>query len=68
MDLRERIARLMSQVRPELAALVAMLATLRDAHGNTTVRGLDNTQVWAKSLGRGSALRSRPVHEFAMND
>jgi cysteinylglycine-S-conjugate dipeptidase len=29
-----------------LAALVAMLATLRDAHGNTTVRGLDNTQVW----------------------
>jgi acetylornithine deacetylase/succinyl-diaminopimelate desuccinylase-like protein len=29
-----------------LAALVAMLATLRDAHGNTTVRGLDSTQVW----------------------
>jgi acetylornithine deacetylase/succinyl-diaminopimelate desuccinylase-like protein len=29
-----------------LAALVAMLATLRDAHGNTTVRGLDNTQTW----------------------
>jgi acetylornithine deacetylase/succinyl-diaminopimelate desuccinylase-like protein len=29
-----------------LAALVAMLATLRDARGNTTVRGLDNTQVW----------------------
>ncbi len=29
-----------------LAALVAMLATLRDSHGNTTVRGLDNTQVW----------------------
>jgi cysteinylglycine-S-conjugate dipeptidase len=29
-----------------LAALVAMLATLRDAHGNTTVGGLDNTQVW----------------------
>ena len=29
-----------------LAALVAMLATLRDGHGNTTVRGLDNTQVW----------------------
>ena len=29
-----------------LAALVALLATLRDAHGNTTVRGLDNTQVW----------------------
>jgi acetylornithine deacetylase/succinyl-diaminopimelate desuccinylase-like protein len=29
-----------------LAALVAMLATLRDARGNTTVRGLDSTQVW----------------------
>jgi acetylornithine deacetylase/succinyl-diaminopimelate desuccinylase-like protein len=29
-----------------LAALVAMLATLRDARGNTTVRGLDNAQVW----------------------
>jgi cysteinylglycine-S-conjugate dipeptidase len=29
-----------------LAALVAMLATLRDARGNTTVRGVDNTQVW----------------------
>ncbi|MGW6129907.1 M20/M25/M40 family metallo-hydrolase [Cellulomonas sp. NPDC055163] len=29
-----------------LAALVAMLASLRDAAGNTTVRGLDNTQTW----------------------
>ena len=29
-----------------LAALVAMLATLRDSRGNTTVGGLDNTQVW----------------------
>ncbi|TWD74833.1 acetylornithine deacetylase/succinyl-diaminopimelate desuccinylase-like protein [Kribbella amoyensis] len=29
-----------------LAALVAMLATLRDARGDTTIRGLDNTQVW----------------------
>jgi len=29
-----------------LAALVAMLATLRDARGNTTVRGLDSAQVW----------------------
>jgi hypothetical protein len=28
------------------AALVAMLATLRDSRGNTTVRGLDNAQVW----------------------
>ncbi|OWY81522.1 dipeptidase [Rhodococcus sp. BUPNP1] len=30
-----------------LAALVAMLATLRDAQGNTTVNGLDNNQTWA---------------------
>ncbi|ANZ23441.1 M20/M25/M40 family metallo-hydrolase [Rhodococcus aetherivorans] len=29
-----------------LAALVAMLATLRDTAGNTTVEGLDNTQTW----------------------
>ena len=29
-----------------LAALVAMLATLRDDHGNTTITGLDNTQHW----------------------
>jgi acetylornithine deacetylase/succinyl-diaminopimelate desuccinylase-like protein len=29
-----------------LAALVAMLATLRDSRGNTTIRGLDSTQVW----------------------
>ena len=29
-----------------LAALIAMLATLRDAAGNTTVEGLDNTQPW----------------------
>jgi acetylornithine deacetylase/succinyl-diaminopimelate desuccinylase-like protein len=30
-----------------LAALVAMLASLRDVQGDTTVRGLDNTQVWS---------------------
>jgi len=30
-----------------LAALVAMLATLRDAEGNTTIDGLDNTQTWS---------------------
>jgi acetylornithine deacetylase/succinyl-diaminopimelate desuccinylase-like protein len=30
-----------------LAALVAMLASLRDGEGNTTVRGLDNSQVWS---------------------
>jgi acetylornithine deacetylase/succinyl-diaminopimelate desuccinylase-like protein len=29
-----------------LAALIQMLATLRDAAGNTTIRGLDNTQRW----------------------
>ncbi len=29
-----------------LAALLHMLATLRDAHGNTTVQGLDRSQVW----------------------
>lgn len=33
-----------------LAALVAMLATLRDAKGNTTIRGLDNTQTWTGEL------------------
>jgi acetylornithine deacetylase/succinyl-diaminopimelate desuccinylase-like protein len=30
-----------------LAALITMLATLRDGRGNTTVTGLDNTQVWS---------------------
>jgi acetylornithine deacetylase/succinyl-diaminopimelate desuccinylase-like protein len=29
-----------------LAALVAMLASLRDAAGNTTIEGLDNTRRW----------------------
>src|SRR6476661_8560751 len=29
-----------------LAALIAMLATLRDEHGNTTVKDLDATQTW----------------------
>ena len=29
-----------------LAALIAMLATLRDEHGNTTIKGLDATQTW----------------------
>jgi acetylornithine deacetylase/succinyl-diaminopimelate desuccinylase-like protein len=29
-----------------LAALVAILATLRDKNGNTTIRNLDNTQTW----------------------
>ncbi|WP_040518702.1 dipeptidase [Gordonia neofelifaecis] len=30
-----------------LAALIAMLATLRDADGNTTVTGLDSTATWS---------------------
>ncbi len=29
-----------------LAALIHMLATLRDDAGNTTIAGLDNTQTW----------------------
>jgi acetylornithine deacetylase/succinyl-diaminopimelate desuccinylase-like protein len=29
-----------------LAALIRMLATLRDERGNTTVKGLDNSQTW----------------------
>ena len=29
-----------------LAALVAILATLRDAHGNTTIAGLDSSRRW----------------------
>ncbi len=29
-----------------LAALIHILATLRDSHGNTTIAGLDNTQTW----------------------
>ena len=30
-----------------LAALILMLATLRDERGHTTIRGLDNTQTWS---------------------
>ena len=30
-----------------LAALVSMLASMRDSQGNTTIRGLDNTQTWS---------------------
>jgi acetylornithine deacetylase/succinyl-diaminopimelate desuccinylase-like protein len=30
-----------------LAALVAMLATMRDDRGNTTIKGLDNTRSWS---------------------
>uniref|UniRef100_UPI003D93560D dipeptidase n=1 Tax=Gordonia sp. B7-2 TaxID=3420932 RepID=UPI003D93560D len=41
-----------------LAALIAMLATLRDADGNTTVNGLDNTQVWDGVQYPGDQFRS----------
>jgi cysteinylglycine-S-conjugate dipeptidase len=30
-----------------LAALIHMLSTMRDEHGNTTIRGLDSSQTWA---------------------
>ncbi|WP_432886942.1 dipeptidase [Kribbella sp. CA-245084] len=30
-----------------LAALVSMLSSLRDANGNTTITGLDNTRTWS---------------------
>lgn len=30
-----------------LAALIAMLATLRDAHGNTVITGLDSSATWS---------------------
>jgi len=30
-----------------LAALIHMLSTMRDEHGNTTIRGLDSGQTWA---------------------
>src|SRR4051794_19702478 len=33
-----------------LAALVAMLASLRDSEGNTTIDGLDNTQTWSGEI------------------
>jgi acetylornithine deacetylase/succinyl-diaminopimelate desuccinylase-like protein len=39
-----------------LAALIAMLATLRDERGNTTIKGLDATQTW-----RGAAY---PPEQF----
>lgn len=41
-----------------LAALVAMLASLRDAAGNTTVRGLDSTQTWHGAPYDPDAFRS----------
>ena len=41
-----------------LAALVAMLATLRDDRGNTTITGLDNTQTWTGELYPPEQFRS----------
>ena len=41
-----------------LAALVAMLATLRDDQGNTTITGLDNTQTWTGELYPPEQFRS----------
>jgi len=41
-----------------LAALVAMLATLRDSRGNTTVSGLDNAQVWPGAPYPAQAFRA----------
>ena len=41
-----------------LAALVAMLATLRDGQGNTTITGLDSTQRWKGGLYPPEQFRS----------
>ncbi len=41
-----------------LAALVAMLATLRDSDGNTTITGLDNTQTWTGEVYPPDQFRS----------
>jgi len=41
-----------------LAALVSMLASLRDEAGDTTVRGLDNSQTWLGAPYEAEAFRS----------
>src|SRR6476659_2454972 len=41
-----------------LAALIHMLATLRDEHGNTTVRGLDANQTWSGAEDAGAQFRT----------
>ena len=41
-----------------LAALVSMLATLRDAQGNTTVHGLEHDQTWTGAPYDPDAFRS----------
>lgn len=40
-----------------LAALIAMLATLRDAQGNTTIDGVANDQVWPGAQAQEGAFR-----------
>lgn len=41
-----------------LAALIGMLASLRDTRGDTTVRGLDNTQTWPGAPYDPAAFRA----------
>lgn len=41
-----------------LAALIAMLASLRDGRGNTVIAGLDNTQTWGGEAYPASEFRS----------
>lgn len=41
-----------------LAALIAILGTLRDADGNTTVSGLDNSQLWPGEVYPPDQFRS----------
>jgi acetylornithine deacetylase/succinyl-diaminopimelate desuccinylase-like protein len=41
-----------------LAALIGMLASLRDSQGDTTVRGLDNTQTWPGAPYDPAAFRA----------
>ena len=50
-----------------LAALVAMLATLRDARGNTTVRGLDNTPVWPGAAFPPATFRAEPARSMGVS-
>ncbi len=41
-----------------LAALVAILASLRDGDGNTTINGLDNTQTWSGEVYPADQFRA----------
>jgi acetylornithine deacetylase/succinyl-diaminopimelate desuccinylase-like protein len=59
-----------------LAALVAMLATLRDASGNTTIAGLDHSQRWQGEPYAAERLRQdarllrnvRPLGDGTISD